>query len=162
VLDGRFSFIRLPGVRLRTGPGGPAGRNLSLLLHGRGEYAFDMIGATHARETLGEIAGAIGWRVEAQGRLPAKPQAHLATLICCEGKAYERRTVAVALAGRTVGYCPSALATRYREWLEEWRFSAATVRCRAIIVGRRDPAGDRMVPTGLKLDIELPFKVTAV
>ncbi len=76
-------------------------------------------------------------------------------MIVGSGKPYEKNRVAVQIAGVMIGYCPSYLATRLVEWIEQWRFSRAIVQCRAMLI-----AGDGMADSSVKLDVELPFKAT--
>jgi hypothetical protein len=151
---GRFTFLRLHGRKHRHAPGAPAGPDLGLFLHGRGDYAFDVIGAAPFGASLRDIASAGAWTGERQGCI--------ASLVCRGGTPLERNTVAIEIAGRTVGYCPSYLAAQYREWLEKWHFSAASAQCNAIIIGRRSQAEGPPSVHGVKLDIELPFKVTTL
>lgn len=141
-------FSRIPGTRGRTPRRWVAEEGQTLFLHGRADYSFDVVGVAPHHADIIEMLhpGAVG----------AQRLFCIASLVLCDSKPYERRTVAVAIGGRTVGYCPSHLSTRYREWLERWRFADAQVRCNAVILcGER---GD----SGVKLDIELPFKLTTI
>lgn len=57
---------------------------------------------------------------------------------------------------------PNHLSTRYREWLHEWKFSHAIVHCNAAVIGSWDAGEDELRKIAVKLDIELPFKVTTI
>ena len=83
----------------------------------------------------------------------------LATLIIASGKPYEKTRVAVEIDGVTIGHCPSYLATRFLEWTDYWRYSRALVRCRAVLIAGEHPGH---VDHAVRLDIELPFKVTRI
>ena len=151
---GRRPFIRLPGRNRDLQPARRAGADLCLFLHGRGSYAFDMIGAARFEDDLRAIA------LATVGRGDRK--ACTASLVCREGTPLERNTVAVEIAGRMVGYCPSYLAAHYQEWLEKWNFAAARVQCNAVIVGRWNDAEGTLSAPRVKLDVELPFKATTL
>jgi hypothetical protein len=120
---------------------------MTLFLHGRDDFPFGVIGVSQHGARLGEIVAAQGWT--------APRQPCIATLILARGKPYEKNRVAVEIAGGAIGYCPSYLATRFLEWAHRWHFGRATVRCRAMLI-----AGDGMARPEVRLDIELPFKVT--
>lgn len=151
---GRFSLIRLFGRGHRLASGTPAGPDLRLFLHGRGDYAFDLIGGAPFEQSLRDVAEGRVWTGERQDCI--------ATLVCRDGTPLERNTVAVEIGGRMVGYCPSYLAAQYHEWLEKWRFLDATTQCNAVITGRRSQADGSLSAHGIKLDIELPFKITTI
>jgi hypothetical protein len=125
---------------------------MPLLLHGRGDFPFDVVALARQRTDL---------RAFADGR-PWSGHFHecVATLILTEGKAYEKNRVAVEIDGVMLGYCPSYLATRFREWLQRWHFSDAIVRCKARLVRDGIGADGESLRLRVKLDIELPFKVT--
>lgn len=141
-------FSRIPGTKSRTAPRWVADKGQILFLHGRADYPFEVLGVVEHRAEISDILDR-----NAPG---ARQLSCIASLILCDSKPYERKKVAVAIGGRTVGYCPSHLSTRYREWLERWRFADAHVRCNALVLG-----GERG-GSGVKLDIELPFKLTTI
>lgn len=141
-------FSRIPGTRGRTPRRWVAEKGQTLFLHGRADYLVDVVGvAPHRTEIIGILR---------PGAVEEQRLFCVASLILCDSKPYERKMVAVAIGGRTVGYCPSHLSTRYREWLERWRFADAQVRCNAVIL-----CGERG-GSGVKLDIEIPFKLTTI
>ncbi|MBT2186516.1 hypothetical protein [Sphingobium nicotianae] len=148
------SFLRLLAGRTHRPAAAPAGPGLGLFLHGRRDFAFDVISVGPFEETLRDLAPA--------GKANGDRQECIAALVCRDGNPLQRNTVAIEIGGRTVGYCPSYLATQYREWLEKWCFSAAGVLCNAVIVRPPGLAGGRSSTPSVKLDIELPFKVTTV
>jgi len=125
---------------------------MPLFLHGRGDFPFDAVALPRHRADLRVLAATRRW---------TGPRYDCAaTLILTDGKAYEKNRVAVEIDGVMIGYCPSYLATRFREWMQRWHFLQAHVQCKAIIV--REGVGTDGEPARLrvKLDIELPFKVT--
>lgn len=148
------SFLRLLAGRTHRLAATPAGPDLGLFLHGRGDYAFDVIGVGPFEEALRDLATV--------GKPTGNRQECIAALVCRDGTPLQRNTVAIEIGGRTIGYCPSYLATQYREWLEKWRFSATGVLCNAVIVRQPGQAGGRSSVPGVRLDIELPFKATTV
>ncbi len=145
---------RIPGTRGRTSRRWVAEKGQALFLHGRADYAFEVVGVANHRTDIFEILD--------RSAIGAQRISCIASLILCDGKPYERRMVAVAIAGRTVGYCPSHLSTRYREWLERWCFADAKVHCNAVILCGERAGGEKASGSGVKLDIELPFKLTTI
>jgi hypothetical protein len=125
---------------------------MALLLHGRADFSFDIVGLARHHADLRDFAMARSWTDHRHDCV--------ATLILTDGKAYEKNRVAVEIDGVMVGYCPSYLATKFREWTQRWRFAGALVRCRAVIVREGAGPGGEPVRLRVKLDIELPFKVT--
>lgn len=128
------------------------GVGMRLFLHGRADFSFDVVGVARHRTALREIAARWHWI--------ARRHECVATLILVPGKAYEKNRVAVEIGGVMVGYCPSYLATRFREWMQHWQFSDALVRCRAIFTSEGTGPDGELARVRVKLDIELPFKVT--
>ncbi len=127
-------------------------RTEAILLHGEANFSFDVMGVLrHQAQLHGVYQG-----------LPRSGdrQEHIATLSVESGRPNERGAVAVSIAGQTVGYCSAYLATQYREWLQRWRLSDAAGRCLAVIVAGPDMNQDGTVQLSVKLDIELPFKMT--
>ena len=120
---------------------------LALFLHGRADYPFGVIGVPQHCMGLAEIAVTRGWTTQRNECI--------ATLIVAGGKPYEKSRVAVEIGGVTVGYCPSYLATQFREWVNHWRYSHAVIYCRSIVIAERG-----LEHSAVRLDIELPYKVT--
>lgn len=124
----------------------------SLFLHGQGSYGFDVIGAVlHQVELKDIFTGTLR---------TGNRQACVAGLIFDEGKGDERPVVAVTIGHRVVGSCPAFLTTQIREWLLQWKLSDARMRCNAMIVVGKEIDRDGNLGLGVKLDIELPFKMT--
>lgn len=135
-------------------PGLAANESLRLFLHGQTNYLVDAVGLSRHLEEIRHLlksAGAVGARYDC-----------IATLVLSDAKPHEGHTVAVMVSRRTIGFVPNHLSTRYREWLHEWRFSDAAVHCNAAIIGNWN--ADKYEPRtiAVKLDIELPFKVTTI
>lgn len=141
-------FRPLFGVRNRAVRNAFAGNCQAIFLHGQGEFAVSVAGAARHQATIREIVPA---SVDA-----GQPFACLAELILDQGSG-----CSVAIGARVIGYCPAYLATRYREWLHEWRLEAAQVHCRAIIHTTANRSGEEAL-FAVKLDIEQPFKLTTI
>ncbi len=141
-------FRPLFGARNRAVRDAFAGSCGAIFLHGQGEFAVSVAGVARHQALLREMVPA---SVEA-----GQPFSCLAELILDQGNGCR-----VAIAGRVIGYCPAYLATRYREWLHEWRLETAQVHCRAIIHTTASRAGEEAL-FAAKLDIEQPFKLTTI
>lgn len=126
----------------------------TIFLHGRDNFSFDVIGTSRHETELVEIAGG--------GVQPGQDFQCVAALVLSEGKDDRRFSVAVSIDRRIVGYFPANLATQYREWLHKWGLTHAGVQCNAIIVVDRNPIRLGAYDYTVKLDIELPFKMTTL
>jgi hypothetical protein len=137
----------------RKGRASLNGAGMPLFLHGRGDFSFDVVASARQRTDLRTFAATRHWATGDRHEC-------VATLILTDGKAYEKNRVAVEIDGVMVGYCPSYLATQFREWMQRWHFSDAIVRCKARLVRDAVGADGESLRLRVKLDIELPFKVT--
>lgn len=151
--SGRLSFFRLPGGR-RARPVAGEARPLRLFLHGRADYGHSLIGAAAHGEALRTLAHALTW--------DGARAVCLARLICRDGSPLERNTLAVEIGGWSVGYAPSTLATQYREWLDQWQFGDALVQCNALVLAAGPAPPGPIAIAAIRLDVELPFKVTTL
>ncbi len=129
-----------------------AGPAEAILLHGEASFPFDVMGVLRHQAQLHAVYQGLARSGERQE--------HIATLSIEGERPNERGAVAVSIAGQTVGYCTAYLATQYREWLQRWQLSNAAGRCLAVIVAGPDMNEDGTVQLSVKLDIELPFKMT--
>ena len=73
-----------------------------------------------------------------------------------------RPNVAAYIEGVHVGYLPSYLSTRYREWLKSWSLCRASVHCRAMFHAERTVIGGGLGEYRVKLDVEVPFRMTTI
>ena len=69
----------------------------------------------------------------------------------------ESHLIDIAIGEEVVGYCPSYLATRYREWLNDWGLEQAEVQCDATVVKKQC----RDETLAVFLDIDPQFRMTA-
>lgn len=128
-------------------------QNIALFLHGRAEYTIDVVGVSRYQP---ELLRAIGGIIEARQNYPC-----IASLVLSSGKPYEKNSVIIEIQGKAIGYFPNHLATQYREWLQKWQFSGAQVGCNALVTGGAHSNDGQMAAATVKLDVEVPFKVTA-
>jgi hypothetical protein len=158
-----FKWLFLPVILQRASrcKGTPANDNAPspgvedgsiLFLHGRGEYRYESVKTAHYQDELRTIAQRMS---RADG-----PHECIAELILDDQNAKDRNCVVVAIDNTITGVFPYSLSTQYREWLERWRLSNAVVKCRAMIVKAGGHARSARVDYRVKLDIEVPFRMT--
>lgn len=123
-----------------------------ILLFGREDYPFDVVGEAHYQAELNEI---VGGKTEEGHRHEC-----VASIVLDDANQFDENAVAVDIRGRTVGYFPRHLARQYREWLRDWGLTTAVVSSRAMIVGGWDRGSGDVGNYGVKLDVELPFQAT--
>ncbi len=145
-------FRRLLGRPARAADDAFTGIPKAIVLHGRADYAIDVIGVSRYRAQLLEL-------LDGMPR-PGQRKECVAALVVEEGMSKDRATVAVIIEGRMVGASPAYLATQYVEWLSRWQLSGAPARCNAVIVVGAERNQEGNFGLGVKLDIELPFKMT--
>lgn len=145
-------FKRLHEVAGRSTPCEQLPGELSILLHGRDNYPFEVAGCSRWQPDLRTIM---------QGNAGALQRQELvATLIA--RAADGSPAVAVMVEGVRVGHFPQYLSTQFREWLSAWQLAHAKVHCHARILA--EPAKGEAAPVDyrVKLDIEIPFKMTVI
>lgn len=124
-----------------------------MLLHGRDAFTLDVAGCTRRQPAIREI---MAIRADSTGRRK------------CVASLDPDRTgtggpnVGVVIDGTLVGYFPRHLSTQYCEWLDAWNLSRAQVHCQALIVGDGGKVQPEVADYRVKLDIEIPFKMTAI
>lgn len=141
-------FRPLFGARNRAVRDAFAGSCSAIFLHGQGDFAVSVAGVARRQAVLREMVPA---SVDA-----GQPYACFAALVLDKGNGCD-----VVIGGQVIGYCPAYLATRYREWLHEWRLETARVQCRAIVHSPASASGGER-QFAVKLDVELPFKLTTI
>ncbi|WP_156135433.1 hypothetical protein [Novosphingobium malaysiense] len=127
---------------------------LMVLLQGRQTYPLDLVG-TGRRQA--EISAILKRRCRSERRHRA-----LAVLTIDPHVAPGRPNVAALIEGAPVGYLPGYLATQYREWLKSWSLCRASVHCRALLHMDRVVSGGAPGEYRVKLDIEMPFRMTTI
>lgn len=147
-------FKGLCGFRRKPVPDESASDGLSILLHGRETYALELAGTARRQVEIRSIAG---------GKGPAgRRHTCIAVLSCDPDEPPDRMNVEVHVDGVLVGHFPRYLSSLYREWLESWNLRNARVHCRAVIQSERFSADPGAGECRVKLDIEIPFKMTTI
>lgn len=147
-------FKGLQGLNGRPVPDESASEGLNILLHGRASYPLELVGSSRFQH---EIRTAMGATRDAVRRREC-----VAALILDQAGPAGRTDVGVFIGGAIVGYFPRYLSTRYCEWLNTWDLSRAAVHCHAVILGDRNNAEQGGGEHRVKLDIEIPFKMTTI
>lgn len=119
-----------------------------LFLHGKGEYRYESVKTSQYQGQLRELA-----------RRQPRHEC-IARLLLDDCDARDRHSVAVAIDGTVIGVFPRTLSTQYREWLKRWHLSGSAVQCRAMIVAGPDRGTSGKANYRVKLDIEVPFRMT--
>ena len=143
---------RLLGMDGGKADGSTGDEPKAIVLHGRADFPIDVIGVSRFRSQLLDLLDGMPQ--------PGQRKECVAALIIEDGAASDRAAVAVVINGKTVGSSPAYLTTQYLEWLSRWRLSSAPARCNAVIVVSNERNQDGNFGLGVKLDIELPFKMT--
>lgn len=130
----------------------PGGETRFLFLHGKGEFRHEIVRTSHYQPELKTIAG--------NGDGPRRKHECIATLDLDEDHANSRGDVVVTIDDIVIGSCPRTLTTQFREWLKRWHLSHAMVKCSAVIVMVADRSGTNGPNYRVKIDIELPFRMT--
>lgn len=122
--------------------------NRTIFLHGRGEYKYQSARTSQYQSALEEIA--------------SRKSRHecIANLILDDGNSNDRNCVTVAIGDTVTGIFPRTLSTQYREWLKRWHLSDSAVKCKAVIVAGQDRRKGGKADYRVKLDIEVPFRMT--
>ena len=123
-----------------------------ILLFGREDYPFDVVGEGLYQAELDDI---VGGKSEEGHRHEC-----VAIIVLDNGNPYNEHAVAVSIKSRIIGHFPRQSAEQYREWLREWGLTDAVVSCRSLVVGGRDDGQGETGNYAVKLDIELPFQAT--
>lgn len=120
----------------------------TIFLHGRGEYRHESAKTSQYQCELREIAR-------------RKPRHEcIVNLILDDDNSKDRNCVSIAIGDTVTGVFPRTLSTQYREWLRRWQLSDSAVKCRAVIVAGPDRGTGGKVDYRVKLDIEVPFRMT--
>ena len=72
-----------------------------------------------------------------------------------------QRRIVVLLGETEIGYCPSHLATRFEEWLDEWGLTHALVHCEGRIICKSRWLAEEPQLIAY-LDIAEPFGMTVM
>lgn len=123
-------------------------KDRTLFLHGRGEYKYESAKTSQYQATLREIT-----------RQKSRHEC-IARLVLDESNPRDRNSVAVSIGDTVTGVFPRVLSTQYREWLKRWNLSDSAVKCRAVIVAGMDRGRGDTPDYRVKLDIEVPFRMT--
>lgn len=123
-----------------------------ILLFGREDYPFDIVGESHYQAELEQIAG--------EKTEEGHQHECIANIVLDNANPYDENAVAVVIGGRTIGHFARHHAAQYREWLQEWGLTDAVVSSSALIVGGWDRGSGDSGNFGVKLDIHLPFQAT--
>ena len=147
-------FKGLSGFGRKPVPDESASDGLSILLHGRETYALELAGTARRQAEIRSITG---------GKGPAgRRYACIAVLSCDLDAPPGTMNVEVRIDGVLVGHFPRYLSSLYREWLESWNLRRARVLCRAVIQSEWFSAEPGAGECRVKLDIEIPFKMTTI
>lgn len=147
-------FRGLQNLGSRPVPDESASEGLSLLLHGRENYALEVVGSARRQAEIRAIA---------TGKIQAgRRQKRLAALSLGQDERTGVTKVGVFMEGAMIGYFPRYLTTQYCEWLRAWNLSRANVHCHALILRDGNGAEGRAGEYRVKLDIEIPFKMTTL
>jgi len=128
------------------------GEDLCVLLHGRDAFALEVAGCGRHQGSIREIMAT---------RADANRRRKCLALLDLE-RSGPGPHVSVTIDGMLVGYFPRYLSTQYCEWLDTWNLARAQVHCHALILGDAGKAGPDEAEYRVKLDIEIPFKMTAI
>lgn len=121
----------------------------SIFLLGNRTYEVEVAGTARFQEVLREITPA--------GLARGCSFPVTATLSLDRIWAGESHLIDIAIGDEVIGYCPSYLATRYREWLDDWGLEQAEVQCDASVVKKQC----RDETLAVFLDIDPQFRMTA-
>ncbi|MEJ2408607.1 MAG: hypothetical protein P8Y58_06360 [Novosphingobium sp.] len=135
-------------------PDESASEGMAILLHGRETYALELVGTSRRQAEIRTVMGTRG--------LTGRRHTCIAVLSRDEGAAPGRMNVSVYVDGVLVGHFPRYLSSFYCEWLDSWNLGRARVHCRAIIQSEWFSADPATGECRVKLDLEIPFKMTRI
>ena len=152
MLEGFFKGLHRIGTRPVADESLAEG--LIVLLQGQQTFPLELVGTGRRQSEISLIANREG----------ACTQRHhcLAVLSIDPAIPANRPNVAAYIEGVHVGYLPSYLSTRYREWLKSWSLCRASVHCRAMLHAERTVIGGGLGEYRVKLDVEVPFRMTTI
>lgn len=131
-----------------------ASEGLTLLLHGRETYTLELVGTSRRQAEIRSIIGERG--------LEGRRHACMAVLSRGLDAGASRLNVEVHVDGVLIGHFPRYLSSLYCEWLDVWKLGRARVHCRALIQSEWASVDPVAAEHRVKLDLEIPFKMTTI
>ena len=125
---------------------------LGVLLHGRDAFTLEVAGCGRHQVEIREMMALRG---------DAARRRKCVALLDLDRTGGAPR-VAVVIDGTHIGYFPRYLSTQYCEWLDTWKLGKARVHCQALVHGDTGKCAVDVPEYRVKLDIEIPFKMTSI
>lgn len=152
MLEGIFRHLRRPHRGKEQSQG--TSERLRVRLHGRASFPFEVVETLRFQNELRSIMGVT----------PANDAARRCIAVLRVERSADKRQkkVGVRIDGSLIGYMPDYLSAQFQTWLKAWKLAHAQLHCLALIEADEAGRGARQSGYRVKLDIEIPFKMTTM